>query len=434
MLGKVSKVLQDPELETLRSACLGKSGALVPSENTALRTLGAQFSNAQATIRARMASLDLTHEGAPERAMALADLPKPRNSAVLIRGEAANKGPVVPRRFLTVLGGDDSKPFTEGSGRLEMARAIVSRENPLTARVFVNRVWQWHFGQGIVRTVSDFGTRSEAPTHPELLDWLAVWFMDHGWSVKQLHKLIVMSSAYGQDSVPNESGLAADPTNQWLWRANVQRLDFEQIRDSMLAVASRLDVENRGGRPFSLQDDVAGSVSGISVKKKQAAIDPSKIRASKDRRTVYALIDRARLPEVFNTFDFANPDISTGERVLTTVPQQALFMMNSPFMAEQVRSLVERKDFPKTSGDDSKVRFVFRNVLQRDPTAQELASALAFLNAAPEALVETNALVDPATGSSRKASTSSNIPARPLTPFERYAQIILLTNEFMYVR
>ena len=276
--------------------------------------------------------------------------------------------------------------------------------------------------------------RSEDPSHPEMLDWLAGWFMDHGWSTKALHKLIVMSSTYCQDSRPNEAGMAADPTNQYLWRANVQRLDFEQMRDALLTVGARLDLDQRGGRPFSLVDEAATSVSGVTLKKRQA-LDPKALTASKDRRTVYALIDRSRLPEMFNTFDFANPEISTGERVLTTVPQQALFMMNSPFMAEQVRALVTRKDFPKAARDDDKVRFVFQSVLQREPSAAEMEAARAFLNAAPEALVETNALVDAVeAGAAKRKAGAAVAPSRPLTPFERYAQVVLLTNEFMYIR
>ncbi len=433
-LSKAAKALEDAGLDELRKTVIAQGGSMLPTETTTARTLGAAFNNGQATIRARMASLDLTHEGAPVRAMSMIDRSAPRNSAVLIRGEPGNKGPVVPRRWLTLFGGDDSKPFKDGSGRLEMAQSIASRDNPLTARVFVNRVWQWHFGQGIVRTVSDFGTRSEEPSHPEMLDWLAGWFMDHGWSTKQLHKLIVLSSTYCQDSKPSEVGMAADPTNQYLWRANVQRLDFEQMRDALLTVGARLDLESRGGRPFSMVDEVSPSVSGVTLKRRQA-LDPKALTASKDRRTIYALIDRSRLPEMFNTFDFANPEISTGERVLTTVPQQALFMMNSPFMAEQVRSLVARKDFPKSAGDEEKVRFVFRNVLQRDPSKSEIDAARAFLNAAPEAVVETNALVEAVeAGAAKRRSATPVASGRPLTSFERYAQVVLLTNEFMYIR
>jgi hypothetical protein len=344
----------------------------------------------------------------------------------------------VPRRFLTLLGGSDEKPFTNGSGRLELAQAIANRDNPLTARVIVNRVWQWHFGEGIVRTPSDFGTRSEPPTHPELLDWLSTWFMDHGWSLKELNKLIVTSATYQQDSKLSEDAMASDPTNQWLWRFNVQRLDFEQVRDTLLAISDSLDASSTGGRPFVLNGGAASSAT--PEKKRYATLDPSVLPANANRRTVYAMIDRSNLPDIFTTFDFANPEISTGERVLTTVPQQALFMMNSPFIAEQVRSLFGRKDFPRTGSDDDKIRFIFRTALQRPPTAKELESARGFLDTDPKDLAETNALIAPnAIGGSPqerglKKATATPVSSKPLNNWERYAQVLLLTNELMYLR
>src|SRR5258707_8967777 len=153
--------------------------------------------------------------------MALEDKATPRDMPVFVRGEPTNRGPIAPRKFLSVLSYGKDEPFKDGSGRLELARRIASRDNPLTARVLVNRVWQWHFGQAIVRTVSDFGTRSEPPTHPEMLDWMATWFMDNGWSLKKLHKLILLSATYQQSSAANERGMGEDPTNQWLWRGNI---------------------------------------------------------------------------------------------------------------------------------------------------------------------------------------------------------------------
>ena len=191
----------------------------------------------------------------------------------------------------------------------------------------MNRVWQWHFGQAIVRTVSDFGTRSEPPTHPEMLDWMATWFMDNGWSFKKLHKLILLSSTYQQSTASNDRALREDPTNQWLWRANVQRLDFEAIRDTLLNLGGKLD-RDMNGRPFVM------AASTASSRYKGMVIDALQPKTSTDRRTVYAMIDRNAMPDMFGTFDFANPDMTTGERMLTTVPQQALFMMNSPFVIE----------------------------------------------------------------------------------------------------
>jgi hypothetical protein len=437
--GKVLSPLSIEFNESLRKDIFAQNSAMIPDERTIARTFGVTFTNTKAGFRNKIAAVELAHPGAPARAMTLVDRATPRDSNVLIRGEAKNPGPKVPRRFLTLLGGADNKPFTQGSGRLELAQAIASRDNPLTARVIVNRVWQWHFGEAIVRTPSDFGTRSEPPTHPELLDWMATWFMEHGWSLKQLNKLIVTSATYQQESKALEDAMAVDPTNQWLWRFNVQRLDFEQVRDTLLSVGANLDATSVGGRPFQL---TGGSTNPAAAgKKRYSATDPTALPTNSNRRTVYAMVDRASLSEMFTTFDFANPDISTGERVLTTVPQQALFMMNSPFIAEQVRSLFQRKDFPRTGSDDDKLRFIFQTALQRQPSAKELEAARDFLEADPKSLVETNALIAAVAtpGSAqergmRKGTAPTESASRPLNAWERYAQVLLLTNELMFLR
>ncbi len=429
-LRKTLAPLQDASLESLRNDLFGNNAKWLPEERILAKTLGAAFLNPQAAIRGKMASLNLTHAGAPVRAMTLVDKARPKDSNLLVRGEAGNLGPLVPRHFLTLLGGDESKPFTDGSGRLELARAIANPENPLTARVIVNRVWQWHFGQAIVRTVSDFGTRSEPPTHPELIDFLANYLVENNWSLKKLNKFIVMSSAYQQDSRPTEASMAVDPTNQWLWRFNVQRLDFEQVRDTLLTVGAQLETESIGGRPFQLSGD---SSLGTVKRNKFTGVDTSALSTSPNRRSVYAMIDRAGLPEIFNTFDFANPDISTGERVLTTVPQQSLFMMNSPFVAAQVRNLVQRKDFPANSSDEERIRFIFTTVLQRLPTTEEVELSKRFLAAEPQSLAETNALI--ATNASAGGLKKANAAApQSLSPWERYAQVVLLMNELMFIR
>jgi hypothetical protein len=421
--------MKDVDMELLRKDVFGRDSTWLPEERILAKTLGAAFANAQAATRGKISALELTHPGAPVRAMTLADKGAPKDSPVLIRGEAENRGPVVPRHFLTLLGGSESRPFTDGSGRLELARAIASRDNPLTARVIVNRVWQWHFGQAIVRTVSDFGTRSEPPTHPELIDWLANYLMDHNWSLKQLTKLIVMSATYQQDSCPSEQGLVQDPTNQWLWRFNVQRLDFEAVRDTLLTVGAQLETAPLGGRPFQL----AGESSLPSDRKNRfTGVDTSALTTSPNRRSVYALIDRAGLPEMFNTFDFANPDMSTGERVLTTVPQQSLFMMNSPFVATQVRNLLKRSDFPSDGSIEERVRFIFATALQRPPTSDEIQLAQRFIEAESQTATENKPVLNGNVGSVglRKAQPEP----KSLTPWERYAQVVLLTNEVMFVR
>ena len=197
----------------------------------------------------------------------------------------------------------------------------------------------YHFGAGFVHTPSDFGMRSDPPTHPELLDYLAGRFMDEGWSLKKLHRWIMLSSAYQQSSENNPHNAQIDPGNQFLWRKNRGRLDFEAMRDSLLATAGRLDLST-GGRPV---DIIAAPYS--------------------PRRTVYGYIDRQNLPDLFRTFDFASPDSSSPQRFFTTVPQQALFLLNSPFVLEQAKSMVQDQQFTNISSETKRLEFLYRKTL-----------------------------------------------------------------------
>jgi hypothetical protein len=295
----------------------------------------------------------------------------------------------VPRQFLEVLAGEKRQPFQQGSGRLELARAIASKDNPLTARVLVNRLWLHHFGAGLVTTPSDFGVRSDPPSHPELLDYLARRFVDDGWSVKKMHRLMLLSHAYQQrsDLVPRAAQL--DPENRLVWRMNRRRLDFEAMRDALLAVSGKLDLAMGG----PAVDIVAAPFNG--------------------RRTVYGFIERQNLPGMFRTFDFASPDATTAQRYQTTVPQQALFLMNSPFVLEQARLLANRADVAGTPRAEDRIQNVYRRAFGRAADADEVQLGLAFLQAAAQ---------EPA-------------PTGPqaLGPWERYAQVLLLSNEFMFV-
>jgi len=322
-------------------------------------------------LQNKVRDLEFTHSGAPPRAMVLEDDAVPVTPRVFLRGNKASLGEAVPRRFLAVLSGPDRRPFSDGSGRLELARAIASRENPLTARVLANRVWLHHFGAGLVRTPSDFGLRSEPPSHPELLDWLACRLVENNGSVKSLHRLILLSGVYQQRSEGDPEAAKVDPENLLLWRANPRRLDLESMRDSLLAVAGRLDL-SMGGR--------GGDV------------------ISSRRRTVYATINRQSLQGLFRTFDFASPDLHAPQRHTTTVPQQALFLMNSPFALEQARALAGRT----ATGEDPARRIdrLYRLVYGRGPTERETVLGKGF--------VETGA-------------------------WEQYAQVLLQSNEFMYV-
>jgi hypothetical protein len=262
---------------------------------------------------------------------------------------------------------------------------------------------------------------------------MATWLMDNGWSIKKLNKLIVMSSTYRQDSVPTTAGMAVDPTNQWLWRANIQRLDFEEVRDSLLTYGAKLDL-TMGGQPFALAS------ADRAYGKGRYAIDTENMKAGVNRRTVYAFIDRSTLPEMFNTFDFANPDMSTGERIMTTVPQQALFMMNSPFIVEQVKNLLARPEVAAAANDEERVRIIFRTLFQRAPRPEELRLAKQFLDTESSAPT-TAGTTEPAPSQpapvegklGRKTAAAADTQMKPLTPWERYTQVVLLTNELVFV-
>jgi hypothetical protein len=265
----------------------------------------------------------------PARAMALADLPEPYESHVLKRGNPSRPGELAPREFLQVLSSGRPLQFTNGSGRLELAQAIVSTNNPLTARVFVNRVWMLHFGEPLVGSTTDFGVRSEPPTHPELLDWLANDFMRSGWSIKHLHRMMLLTSAYQQGSIDSSTapGNASpvDPENKLLGHYPRRRIDFEAMRDTALFLSGRLAL-TMGGRPFDLTSE-----------------------PTNPRRAVYALINRQDLPSTFRAFDFPVPDQCLERRPRTTVPQQALFALNSPFVLEAARSLAAQPEIKNSA-------------------------------------------------------------------------------------
>ncbi len=241
----------------------------------------------------------------------------PHNPRIFLRGNPGNPGPEVKRGFPEVV--SDGKPFTQGTGRMELAQAMTSKDNPLTARVAANRMWLLHVGQAIVRTPGDFGLRGDAPTNQGLLDHLAHSFMRDGWSMKKLHRKIVLSATYRQ-ACENPVAVVQDPDNRLFGRMGRRRLEFEALRDGMLAAAGRLD-EKKGGPAVDL---FAQPFSG--------------------RRSVYGFIDRQNLPGTFRTFDLASPDLATPQRHSTTVPQQALYLLNSPFSLEMARSMAARAD------------------------------------------------------------------------------------------
>jgi hypothetical protein len=308
-----------------------------------------------ALLQSEFADLEFTHPGAYPRANVILDKPNPANAPVLLRGEAQNKGDVVPRRFLEILSGPNRPNYTLGSGRLELARDIASPTNPLTARVLVNRVWLHHFGTGFVATPDDLGNMSSPPTHPELLDYLAARFVEEGWSIKQLHRMILLTSTYQESGLTNPKYADVDPDNQLHWRYNLRRLDFEAVHDSILAISGTLDLK-MGGRSVQISSGEFAT-----------------------RRAVYTFIDRANPAEILTQFDVPNPSVVSGKRYETIVPQQALFLMNSPLVIETSRKLTHSAEFLGLRTDQDRVRSLYLAVFQRPPTDEEAKLCVTYI-------------------------------------------------------
>ncbi len=317
---------------------------------------------------------------APPRAMVLVDAAQPVQPRILVRGNPGRPGDPVPRRFLSVLSAGEPQPFQTGSGRAELAKAVTAADNPLFARVIANRVWAQHFGEGLVRTASDFGARSDPPSHPELLDHLAATLIRSGWSLKALHREILLSATFQQQSTLRPECSSVDPENRLLWKWNRQRLEYEPLRDAMLAAAGQLD-ERFGGRSVDL---FKSPFTG--------------------RRTAYGYIDRQELPAVFRVFDVANPDATSPGRPETTVAQQALYLLNSPFVMEQAQHLAART--AGISDAATRVTELYRLALARSPDPSELQLALAFVEKA----------------------TAGKVAA-----WEKLAHALLCSNEFAFI-
>ena len=288
----------------------------------------------------------------------LKDVQKPENLHVAIRGDASNLGEEAPRRFLSILCDHEPAPFRLGSGRMELADAIASPGNPLTARVMVNRLWKEHFGYGIVRTASNFGQLGERPTHPELLDYLAARFVESGWSIKALHREMLLSAAYQMSSNVQASAAAKDPENRLLSHAYAwERMDAESERDSILAVAGTLDLKT-GGPSQPLTDEF-------------------------HRRAIYATVSRSKPDRMMAVFDFPDPNSTSEQRMITVGPMQRLFFLNSRFVAQQCNAFAQRVS-KEMAGDSARITRTYQILFDREPTAEELRLGLEFVHGKPE--------------------------------------------------
>lgn len=296
------------------------------------------------------------------------------NARVFIKGEPRTLGPEVPRGFLTILGGQKVPAEEKGSGRLELAEWIADPKNPLTARVIVNRVWQWNFGRGIVATPDDFGARGEPPSHPELLDYLATRFIESGWSIKKLQKLILMTRTYQMASGDDAQNETKDSKNAYLWRFNPQRLDAEEFRDSLLAISGNLDATPGAEQPFPPE-----------MQWRYTQHIPFYANYDTNQRSVYLMQQRIRRHPFLDVFDGPDPNAVTGTRPVTTTALQALYTMNDPFFYTQADTLAVRVGMQYNS-DLDRLRYSYRLVYGRVPKADEIREAQQFLASARKSL------------------------------------------------
>ncbi len=341
---------------------------------------------------------------------------RPVNLRVAVRGNYQTPGILVPRRFLQILAGEGHAPLTTTqSGRLELARWIGSKDNPLTARVMVNRIWQHHFGTGLVATSDNFGVRGEKPSHPELLDWLAGEWVAQGWSVKKLHRLILLSAVYQTSTTADELALKSDPNNRLLGRTTRKRLDAESVRDSLLAVSGRLD-RTVGG-------DDSGELLFKEAENISAGIRPNRIQTDHPvfttsiKRSLYLPVVRNAVPDVLALFDGADPNGVTAVRNDTTVASQALFLLNHAFVREQSRHFATRLLAEPDKTDAGRVGSAYRLALGREPLAAEVWQVTDFLAGHQKH----------ATAQRRQAGEAR------LDAWQSFCQTLFCRNEFLYV-
>ena len=385
--GDLPKAKVSPQTQELLTAVLGDKGALSVGDDEVERLLPAVEKTAFLALKAEVEATKKSVPPIYALAHGIRDA-TPADMKVFVRGDPARTGELAPRRFLRILSGEaEPTRFAEGSGRRELAEAVASASNPLTARVMVNRIWQHHFGVGLVGTPSNFGLLGDAPTHPALLDYLAVRFVESGWSMKAIHRELMLSATYQLGSAKDAQNEQSDADNRWLWRMGRKRLDVESWRDALLSASGLLDPQLGGP-----STDLA--------------------QASNRRRTVYGKVSRHELDGLLRLFDFPDANITNDKRSETTVPQQQLFVLNSPFIVEQAKAFSARLQADRSLGDDgARVNHAFLLAYGRPVAPGELDVIDAFLRGADaEELKSTN----------------------KLSRWERVAQALLGANEFLY--
>ena len=379
------------QVDTVSQTFLGLTVACARCHDHKFDPITARDYYAMAGVFASMQMVNLRPDGKDEDGKTLADKMdpgtvhivrdvNPHDLPVYDRGDVKTPGPNVPRGWLQVLSKDEPVKFQQGSGRAELARQITAPTNTLTARVMVNRVWDLLFGRPLVRTPSNFGTTGDKPTHPELLDDLALRFMQNGWSVKRLMRELVLSATYRQGSSGSAANAQLDEANDHLWRMNRRQLGIESWRDAIMATAGTLSRE--GGTSLNLD------------------------APTHHKRTIYSQVSRRELNKTLMLFDYPDANVHAARRSTSTTPTQKLFVMNSPFIIEQSKQLARR--IQQISGDDAaRIRHAYTLLFAREPEAEELAIAREFLQ-------------QPANESGPNA-------------WEQLAQALLATNEMLYV-
>ena len=352
-----------------------KQGILIYGENGIARFLQGEFKTYLTTLRQDLERY--TSEIPPQYPylQIISDADSLKTQKLFLRGDRNNLGDETPPRSVTILSSGSPKAFTKGSGRLELAETIASASNPLTARVMVNRIWQSHFGTGIVRTTSNFGQLGERPVNPQLLDYLAARFIENKWSIKAINREIMLTSTYQLSTGDDPKAFTADPENRLLWRANRQRLDVEELRDSLLFVSGKLDATAGG--------------------------PPQQLTAENKRRTVYGFVSRKDLDPLLALFDFPNPNATSEQRIETTVPLQGLFFLNSPLMIQQTEALAER--IGSTGDQATSIQKTYRLLFGRAATPQEIILGTQFLK------------------------------GNDTQPWPKYLQVLLSSNEFIFI-
>ncbi len=351
----------------------GPNRGYLSSDGTVERFFEGHWKGYLSDMRAELKELQASLPPQYAFAHAIKDNPTPIDERIQIGGVPERLGETAPRAFMSILSDGEPKPFTQGSGRLELAEAIVG--TPLSARVFVNRVWQHHFGEGLVRTVSNFGLMGGRPSHPELLDALASNFIANGWSIKKLHREIMLSDTYQRSGDYNAANFAVDPDNRLLWRANRQRLDAEAMRDTLLSVTGELDPKATG-EPLALE------------------------KADNHRRSIYGFVSRRKLDGTLALFDFPNPNLSAEQRIATASPLQQLFFLNSEFLEARAQALLKRLE--RVNPPAERIRQAYRLLYGRDPSADEIKIGEQFI-------------------------------AAEKNPWLSYAEVLLSSNELLYV-